>query len=205
MDKKIRIALLIGRGSRVPKILECVSRIHNARVVYVLSCVGEGIGTDAAIKAHIPSGILRFDKSFGRTKEERKENFSQVVMCMLLARRVDHVVMAGWMVIMSKRFVDGFHGEVVNIHPSILPAYPGKGEDVMRAQWRDKAVPAGCTLHYIDQGVDSGRPILHGYIVRKFDDYNRFRSFEEFRDAMHAKEDEVLCEGIRKIVKGWKL
>jgi len=196
---QVRIVLLIGHGSRVPAIVECVKNIPSAKIVYVLSCVGEGMGTDTARENGIGSGILRL-RDFGKEPDSRAR-FSRVMTGMLIGRKVDLIIMAGWMVIMPSSFVREFQGRIINIHPSILPAYPGKAENVIPAQWNDKAAPAGCTLHYVDEGVDSGKHILKGYVVKKAEDYSKFSSLEEFEAAIHAKEDEVLCSGIKKIIR----
>lgn len=202
MSGEIRIALLVGKGSRVPGILRCVENLHNAKVVYVLSCIGEGIGTETAKRHQIKTGVLAWE-DYKRFKNGRN-NFSARARNLLKSYQADLVVMAGWMIVMPASFVREFAGRIVNIHPSILPAYPGKAENVIPKQWRDKAVPVGCTLHYVDEGMDTGKSILRGCIVRKLADYKKFSSFEEFEAAIHAKEDEVLCEGIRNIVKEWK-
>lgn len=201
MGNKVKIALLIGKGSRVPGMLQCAENLASAEVVYILSCSGEGIGTEAARGNGISSGIIRL-QDFGRSPEDR-ERFSRTVAGLLRRRKIDLIIMAGWMIVMPPSFIQEFKGRIVNIHPSILPAYPGKGENVIPAQWRDKAAPAGCTLHYVDEGVDTGKPILFGYIAEKRDDYQKFSSFKEFERALHAKEDEVLCEGIKKTVGEW--
>lgn len=196
--KICNIALLIGNGSRVPAILKCVGELPNAKAVCVLSCVGAGVGTKAALEHRIYCRILRL-RDFGRKAKDR-EALAGAVAEELKRHNVDLVVMAGWMIIMPESFVREFRGRAINIHPSILPAYPGKGNVVTPKQWEDKAVPAGCTLHYIDSGMDTGRVIEHGYVVKKVEDYEKFSSFEEFEQAIHAKEDEVLCGGIKKLV-----
>ena len=198
--RKIKIALLIGSGSRVPAILECVGGIDNAKVVFVISSKGEGMGTSAARSCGIRAEVLRL-KDFGKG-EEGRERLSAVVCAILRERKVDLIVMAGWMVLVPKVFVDEFRGRAINIHPSILPAYPGKGEDVIPAQWNDKAVPAGCALHYIDEGMDTGKVVLKGYVVRKSKDYKMFKTLDDFAAAIHKKEDEVLCKGVKKLVSG---
>lgn len=195
--RKIKIVLLIGRGSRVPAILECVNCIFEAEVVYVLSCKGAGIGTKIALSHGIGVGILRL-KDFGKSQKDR-ERFSRAAARILRASKADIIVMAGWTVLMPSSFVKEFRGRVVNIHPSILPSYPGDGAKAIKAQWEarfDKdASPAGCTLHYVDEGVDTGEPILRGIVYPR--DY---RTLEEFAEAVHKKEDEVLCRGIKKLV-----
>lgn len=199
MTEQVRIALLIGRGSRVPSILACARGMDSAKVVYVLSCIGEGIGIYTAREYKIPSGIIKI-KSFGKTQRAR-EIFSKEIVSMLRECKTELIIMAGWMVIMPKSFVEEFPGRIINIHPSILPKYPGKGEDVIPKQWQEKAVPAGCTLHYVDEGMDSGKPILFGYVVQKQEDYKNISTFQDFETAIHAKEDEILCRGLKKIVR----
>ena len=194
---RVKVALLIGRGSRVPAILNCVGRMKTAEVVFVISCKGEGIGTSTALSWGIRTEILRL-KDFGRS-EEARERISGVVSAILRGRNVDLVVMAGWMVLMPESFVREFGGRTINIHPSILPNYPGDGDKTIKAQWEareDKDAPtAGCTLHFVDRGMDTGKPITRGRVNPL--DYD---TLEEFAEAIHKKEDEVLCRGIKKLV-----
>jgi phosphoribosylglycinamide formyltransferase-1 len=196
--RKVKIALLIGSGSRVRGILKCAHGIECAEVVFVISSKGEGVGTKLARSRGIRAEVLRL-KDFG-TGEEARERLSAVVSAILRGRKVDLVVMAGWRVLMPPSFVGEFGLRTVNIHPSILPSYPGDGEKAIKAQWEARwhrdAPPAGCTLHYVDEGMDTGEPILKGIVYPR--DY---RSLEEFAKAIHKKEDEVLCEGIKKLVK----
>ncbi len=196
---QVRIVLLIGHGSRVPAILECAGKINGVKVVYVLSCIGEGVGTETARLYGIKTGILKWQDY--KSRANGRNDFATRTRNLLKSYQADLVVMAGWMVIMPPSFVWEFNGRVINIHPSILPAYPGKAENVIPAQWRNKAVPAGCTLHYVDEGVDSGEPIEFGYVISKKSDYKRFSFLEQFAAAIHAKEDEVLCRGIRKVTR----
>lgn len=193
----MKIALLIGEGNRVPAILKCVDNISEAEVVYVLSCKGNGIGTESAITSRIGAGILRL-KDFEKT-EKGREKFSRTTARILKECKADLVIMAGWMVIMPSSFVKQFRGRVINIHPSILPSYPGDGKKAIKAQWEarwDKdAPPAGCTLHYVDEGVDTGEPMLKGIVYPR-----DHRTLDEFAEAIHKKEEEVLCCGIKKLI-----
>lgn len=193
---KIRIALLIGSGSRVSSLLECAKGTQNVDIVFVLSCKGEGIGIEVAKEYGIEVGVIRW-KDYRKDKTQGRKNFSQEVTKMLRDRKVDFIILAGWVVLMPKEFVEEFNGRIVNIHPSILPAYPGDGAKAIHAQWESKAEPAGCTLHFVDEDMDTGEVILHGYV--RVSDY---KSEEELADAIHAKEDEVLCEALKMIAKG---
>lgn len=194
---QVRIVLLIGNGTRVPAILECVEGTLGAEVVYVLSCKGEGIGTEAAFSRGIGAGVLRL-KDFSKAKNSR-EKFSRATVRILKASKADFIVMAGWNILMPPSFVREFKGRIINIHPSILPSYPGDGKKAIRAQWEtrfDRDAPlSGCTLHCVDEGMDTGEIIMRGIVYPR--DY---RTLEEFEKAIHAEEDEVLCRGIKNIV-----
>ncbi|MBI1888602.1 MAG: hypothetical protein HYS15_01575 [Candidatus Spechtbacteria bacterium] len=188
-----RIALLIGKGSRVPAIVSCVSKMSGAEIVIIVSSMGEGVGTKTAQDHGIEASVLRRG-DFKRTPEGL-EKFSEAVADMLRKQKVDLIVMAGWRIIMPKSFVEEFEFQIINIHPSILPAYPGKGEEAISRQWQEKAEPCGCTLHFIDEGMDTGPIILQGFVER-----GDCATFQEFEEAIHRKEEEVLCEGIKLIV-----
>jgi len=157
-----RIALLVGGGSRVPAILECAKDTPSVEVVFVLSCKGEGIGIEVAKKYGIETRVILW-RDYRKESGGRKK-FSWQVAKMLYERDVDFIIMAGWRVLMPPRFVQEFRDKIVNIHPSILPAYPGDGEKAIHAQWEEKAELAGCTLHFVDEGMDTGKVILHGYV-----------------------------------------
>jgi phosphoribosylglycinamide formyltransferase 1 len=193
-EKIVRIAFLVGQGGRVESMLECVEEIPDAQVVFVLSCIGEGMGIKIAKERGIEAGILDWAKF--KDMDSGRSNFCIRARNLLLSRQVDLIIMAGWIVLMTKGFIDDFKGRIVNIHPSILPKYPGLGEKILDAQWRDKASPAGCTLHYVDCGMDSGEIILQGEV-----DVTAFSSKEEFIGAVHKKEEDILCVGIQALVK----
>lgn len=197
MRNKTCIVLLIGKGSRVPGILQCVSKIKNATIVLVLSCVGEGIGTESARKHKIKSSVLKWEDY--KAKNNGRNEFASRVRNLLKSYNADFIIMAGWRVLMPESFIKEFKGRVINIHPSILPSYRGDGEMAIKAQWEnrwDRTAPSsGCTLHYVDEGMDTGKPIMYGRVYPR--DYF---TLEEFAEAIHKKEDEVLCEGIKKIL-----
>lgn len=198
MQNKTLIALLIGKGSRVPGILQCVSKIKNAKVVFVLSSVGENIGTISARQRKIKSSVLKWEDY--KSRDNGRNEFSIRVRNLLKSYKADLVIMAGWRVLMPESFIKEFKGRIVNIHPSVLPLYRGDGERAIKAQWEARwardAPPCGCTLHYVDEGMDTGEPIMRGMVYPR--DY---LTLEEFSEAIHKKEDEVLCEGLRKLLK----
>ncbi|MEO0813934.1 MAG: formyltransferase family protein, partial [Myxococcota bacterium] len=77
-------------------------------------------------------------------------------------RHVDHVLLAGYMRVLSRTFLRGWRGQILNIHPSLLPEFPGL--HAQKRQWEAKVSVAGATVHYVDDGVDTGPTLLQGSI-----------------------------------------
>jgi phosphoribosylglycinamide formyltransferase 1 len=204
--KITRVALLVGSGSRVSAFLQNMQVLKEAEIALVLSCAGlngEGIQV-ARMEYGLPAGCVCW--SDYRKMRYGRELFSKRICRMLESYEADFVVMAGWRVLMPKSFMESWQGRVVNIHPSILPEFPGNGEEAIRKQWerrlgtkkkewKGEIPPTGCTLHYIDEGMDTGSIILQGFV-----DAYAYETLEEFVQAIHKKEDEVLFEGVRTLL-----
>lgn len=189
-----RIALLVGRGSRAPAVLRCVQSMENGEVVLAMSYWGEGVGFLAARTEYgIPTEVILW-KDY-KKREGGREQFAATAIEVLQNYDVQFIVMAGWHVLMPPSFVERFRGRIINIHPSILPKYPGDGDKAIEAQWLNKEVPSGCTLHYVDEGMDTGKIILQAFV-----NPHEYQTIEEFTEAIHEQEDLVLCEGIKKLV-----
>jgi phosphoribosylglycinamide formyltransferase-1 len=88
---------------------------------------------------------------------KKREDFDAEVVEILRAHHVDVVCLAGFMRLLSPAFVRAFPGRIVNIHPALLPAFPGK--DAQRQAWEHGAKVSGATVHLVDEGLDSG-PIV---------------------------------------------
>ncbi len=111
------------------------------------------------------------------------------------ARRADLVVLAGYMQLLSTRFVGCFRGRVVNVHPALLPSFPGL--DAI-GQALDAGVEVtGVTVHFVDEGVDTGPPILQREVP-----VPAGRDRGELEAAVHAVEHELYPEAIRMIAEG---
>jgi phosphoribosylglycinamide formyltransferase-1 len=103
----------------------------------------------------------------GRNREEHERE----IIAALRERQVDLVCLAGYMRLLSSGFVEAFRGRIVNIHPSLLPAFPGL--DAQRQALEHGVKVSGCTVHYVDETLDGGRiiaqrtvPILDGDTVQ---------------------------------------
>ena len=148
-----------GKGSNLVAIAEaCASGAIAAQVALVVSDVeNAGILSHARARGiparHLPPGPFR-------TKLDEPSEKSYVEA--LLQARVDCVVMAGFMRILKGEFLRAFPGRVINIHPSLLPAFPGLEAWKQALDYGVKFT--GCTVHYVDQGVDTG-PVIAQQVV----------------------------------------
>ena len=163
MARKLRIgALASGGGSNLQSIIDsCRSGSLDAEVVLVLTNNPDAGALGRAAQAGIPGVCLDHRHYPGR------EEFDRAVVSALQEAGVELVVLAGFMRIISPVFLEAFPGRIMNIHPALLPAFPGL--HVQRKALEYGARFAGCTVHFVDSGVDTG-PIIIQAVVPVFDD-----------------------------------
>ena len=150
----MRVGILIsGRGSNMVALADAVGggRVHGARVVLVLSDKRQAAGLERARERGIETAVV---ERRGRTREEHER---EVADC-LRAAGAELVCLAGYMRLLSPRFVEEFRGRVLNIHPSLLPAFPGL--DAQRQAVEHGVKVSGCTVHFVDAHYDNGPIIL---------------------------------------------
>jgi phosphoribosylglycinamide formyltransferase 1 len=157
-----RLGILIsGRGSNFAAIAESIADGRlNAEIAVVISNRAEAEGLrkarDLGLRAvSLPSQGLD------------REIYDRQLIAELCAARVDLVCLAGYMRILSGHFIRHFSGRILNIHPSLLPAFPGL--DAQHQALQHGVKYSGCTVHFVDEGVDSG-PILKQAVVPVLDD-----------------------------------
>ena len=144
--------LLSGRGSNLQSILDAIAcGALDARVRLVVSNRAEAQGLERARKAGIPSLFLDHRGYPDRSAYERE------LVQRLGAAGVEWVVLAGFMRIVTRELLGAFPERVVNIHPSLLPAFPGLNAQAQALAYG--VAMTGCTVHLVDEGVDHG-PIL---------------------------------------------
>ncbi len=147
-----RIGVLVsGRGSNLQALIDAGRRGElGGEIAIVVSNVETAPGLERARRAGIPTA---FRDHRGKTREA----FDAEIVEILRAHRVDLVCLAGFMRLLSPVFVRAFPGRIVNIHPALLPAFPGL--DAQRQAWEHGAKVSGATVHLVDEGLDSG-PIV---------------------------------------------
>jgi phosphoribosylglycinamide formyltransferase-1 len=145
--------LLSGRGSNFLAIAESINqgRIANAKIAVVISNRRNAPGIDAARNAGLTTEII---EPKGRPRSEHDAE----IIAALRANQVDLVCLAGYMRLLSAEFVRAFPQRILNIHPSLLPAFPGL--DAQRQALEYGAAVSGCTVHFVDEELDHGVIIL---------------------------------------------
>jgi phosphoribosylglycinamide formyltransferase-1 len=168
INRKARIVVPIsGRGSNMTAIADNIAAglIHDAKIVLVLSNKDDAPGLKLAADRGLKTAVLPvYSESLGRkmTREEYDEQLAQV----LTPYEPDLICLAGFMRILSAPFVQKYRNRILNIHPSLLPAFPG--EDAHRDVLAYGAKVSGCTVHIVDEEVDHG-PIVVQRSVPVFD------------------------------------
>ena len=148
--KKVGV-LLSGRGSNLQALVDAARRGElGGEIAVVVSNVEGALGLERASQAGIPT-------VFRDNRGKAREAFDAEIVEILRAHHVDLVCLAGFMRLVSPVFVRAFPGRIVNIHPALLPAFPGL--DAQRQAWEHGAKVSGATVHLVDEGLDSG-PIV---------------------------------------------
>lgn len=186
----LRIGVLVsGGGTNLQSIIDAVEGgILESQIVCVISHKETAYGLERARKHNIPAYCL--DPKSGHYDEE--------LLDLLLAQKVDLVVCAGYLKIIDEQLVETFKGRIINIHPSLLPKYGGRGyfgihvhEAVIAAGEKE----SGATVHYIDAGVDTGEIILQ----RKLDVLEGDTPETLQQRILSQIEHKILVEAIKQL------
>ncbi len=162
MKKRIGV-LLSGRGSNFEALAESVAagRIPNAEIALVLSNREAAPGLQRAIERKIPAKVIP-------SKGLEREAYDKLVVAALKEAGVELVCLAGYMRLISPHFVSSFPNRIINVHPSLLPAFPGL--ESQRQAIEHGAKFSGCTVHFVDENLDAGPIILQACVPIEDDD-----------------------------------
>ena len=194
MAKKLRLAVFISGTGRTLKNLLDRTRAEqlSAEVVVVLSSVANVVGLQYAEKESIPIEIIERSQ-YGSLSEFSEANFS---ICR--AAQADYVVLAGYL--RRLEIPKDFENRVLNIHPSLIPAFCGKGYygNIVHSKALEYGVKiSGCTVHFVDQEYDSG-PILLQKAVEVYEDDTP----NTLNDRVFAAECQAYPEAIELLAQG---
>lgn len=182
--------LLSGRGSNFLAIAESVrdGRLKGAEIAVVISNVAEAAGLAKARELGLPAEVL---VSKGRP---RAEHDAEVIAC-LRRYRVELVCLAGYLRLLSPDFIAAFPNRILNIHPSLLPAFPGLEAQRQAIEYGVKI--AGCTVHFVDEHLDHGVIIVQrAILVLEEDDAH------SLAERILAEEHIAYAEAIARVASG---
>ena len=182
--------LLSGRGSNFLAIADAIrqQRLYGAEIAVVLSNKEDAPGLHAARELGLPAFGL---PSKGRTRTEH----DAAMIARLQEYQVDLVCLAGYMRIISPAFVAAFPNRILNVHPSLLPAFPGL--DAQRQALEYGAKVAGCTVHFVDEAVDHGVIILQRVVPIVDDD-----TPDTLSARILEQEHQAYPEAIARVLSG---
>ena len=144
--------LISGRGSNMLNLVNASQRgLINSKIKIVISNNKNSSGIDKAKRKNIKTKIIN-QKDY-----ESKKDFENALTNTLKNQNVDLVCLAGFMSILSKNFLKDWNRKVINIHPSLLPSFRGKNAVKQALEQRVKT--AGCSVHFVDEGIDTGEII----------------------------------------------
>ena len=189
MAKRIGV-LLSGRGSNFEALADSVAagRIPNAEIAVVVSNRDGAPGIEKAQLRKIATRVIP-------SKGLERETYDRQVVAVLRQYNVDLVCLAGYMRLLSPFFVASFPNRILNIHPSLLPSFPGLESQRQALEYGVKF--AGCTVHFVDENLDAG-PIVLQATVRVLDD----DSEATLSARILAEEHRIYSEAVRIVLEG---
>ena len=189
MTKRIGV-LLSGRGSNFEALADSVvaGRIPNAQIAMVISNRPDALGLEKAEARGIPARTIP-------SKGLQREVYDRQVVSVLQEYQVDLICLAGYMRLLSLYFVAAFPQKILNIHPSLLPSFPGLES---QKQALDHGVKfAGCTVHFVDENLDAGPIILQAVVpVLDADDEHALSQ------RILKEEHRIYSEAVKLVLEG---
>ena len=189
MKKRIGV-LLSGRGSNFEALAESVTagRIPGAEIAVVISNKPDAAGLEKAKTRGIPARAIA-------SKGLEREVYDRQVAAVLQEYRVDLICLAGYMRLLSPYFVAAFPERILNIHPSLLPAFPGLESQKQALEHGVKF--AGCTVHFVDENLDAGPIILQAVVPVLDNDDERALS-----ERILKEEHRIYSEAVKIVLEG---
>jgi phosphoribosylglycinamide formyltransferase-1 len=186
----MRVAVLAsGEGTNLQALLDRVHRRDGIEVVAVASDKPQARALERARASGVETGVFPFEGYGDRGERDR------AMISWLRARGAELVVLAGYMQLLSEEFLGAFPGRIINVHPALLPAFPGLRAVEQAIDYGVKVF--GVTVHFVDRGVDTGPVILQRAV-----ELPDARSAEEVLERLHPIEHELLPEAVRLIARG---
>jgi phosphoribosylglycinamide formyltransferase-1 len=188
MTKRIGV-LLSGRGSNFEALADGISagRIPNAEIAIVVSNREGAPGIDRAHKRGLATRVIP-------SKGLEREPYDRLVVTALREANVELICLAGYMRLLSPFFVAAFPQRILNIHPSLLPSFPGLESQKQALEYGVKF--AGCTVHFVDENLDAGPIVLQAVVPVEDDDTEDSLSARILRE-----EHRIYCEAVKIVLE----
>jgi phosphoribosylglycinamide formyltransferase-1 len=189
MKKRIGV-LLSGRGSNFEALATNVAsrRIPYAEIAIALSNREDARGIEKARALGIDARVIS-------SKGLEREAYDKLVIAALQEKRVDLVCLAGYMRLLSPQFVAAFHNRILNIHPSLLPAFPGL--EAQRQALEHGVKFSGCTVHFVDENLDAGPIVLQACVPVEDSD-----TPDTLSERILREEHRIYAEAVRIVLEG---
>src|SRR5579863_15241 len=189
MTKRIGV-LLSGRGSNFEALADSIvaGRIPNAEIAVVVSNRESAEGVAKASERGITAQVI---PSTGL----QREAYDKLVVAALREKKVDLVCLAGYMRLLSPYFVAAFPNRILNIHPSLLPAFPGL--EAQRQALEHGVKFTGCTVHFVDENLDAGPIVIQAVVPVQDCD-----TVETLSERVLREEHRIYSEAVRIILEG---
>lgn len=182
--------LASGRGSNFQAIIDAVeNEVLQAKIKVLLTDNPKAYAIERAKRNRIPWHYL--DPNDFKTKDD----YEWEIVRTLQDYGVDTVCLAGYMRLIGKKLLTAFPQRIINIHPSLLPAFPGLHAQMKALEYGVKI--AGCTVHFVDDGMDTGPVILQAAVPVYGDD-----TVDSLSERILAQEHRILVEALRLLAEG---
>lgn len=192
MREKCRLGVLVsGNGTNLQAILDAsAEKDYPAEVRLVISNQPDAYALKRAQKAKTPTALIQ------HSDYPDRGSFEDALIAALERVPVDLVVLAGFMRVLSPHFVRRYANHILNIHPALLPSFPGT--HAIQKAWEYGAKVTGVTVHFVDEGTDTGPIVLQETVPC---DYSK-DSLETLEEKIHSVERRLFPEAIRLFAEG---
>ena len=182
--------LISGRGSNMIALADAVrdGNIPDAEIAVVISDQANAAGLLRAAEREIETLVI---ERRGRSREEHERE----IVAALRAREVDLVCLAGYMRVLSHEFLEAYRQRILNIHPSLLPAFPGL--DAQRQALEAGVEWTGCTVHFVDETLDGGPIIVQRRVIVRDDD-----TADTLAARILTEEHQAYAEAVALVISG---
>lgn len=198
----LKIGVLVsGGGTNLQAIIDKIEDgyIQNCKIVSVVSNKKDAYALERAKKYNIETSVI------SKKDYENKELYDEALINHFKAREADLIVLAGFMVVLGKKFIQAYQNKIINIHPSLIPSFCGNGFygiKVHEAALKRGVKVTGATVHIVDEGTDTGPILLQKAVCVNDDDTSdtlQKRVMEEAEWVIYPKAIKMIAEGEIKL------